>query len=375
MAIPFFDLTPAHDEVRADIDRVWEDITRTSQFIGGAYVDDFETAWAAYCGAKHCVGVANGTAALQLSLMALGVGVGDEVIAPGNTFIATAEAISAVGAKPVFVDVSPNTLLMTEANVRAAITPRTAAVIAVHLYGQPVDMDALRAVTSRAGVALIEDAAQAHGATWRGERVGSLSDVGCFSFYPGKNLGAFGDAGAVVTDDRALADRVRSLSNHGRLPNEPGRHLDQGRNERLDALQAAILSIKLKHLDAWNEGRRRVSRRYRAAFASGPVMMVETSPHAVSSDHLAVIRTPHRDEVRACLAEKGIGTAIHYPIPCHLQPEFSAKRGILPVAEAAADTILSLPMFPHLSDTDVAVVIDSLSRILTKLGLEQPLAS
>ena len=234
-----------------------------SAFIGGEAVDRFEAEWAAYCGTRHCVGLSDGTAALELALAALGIGPGDEVIVPANTFIATVEAVAAVGAVPVMIDVDPATLLMTGEAVRAACTPRTAAVIAVHLYGQPVDMDAIRAVAEPAGIAVIEDAAQAHGATWRGARAGSLGHVGCFSFYPGKNLGAFGDAGGVVTDDAELAQRIRCLANHGRPRGAAEQHVLMGQNHRLDGLQAAILSVKLRRLDAWNAARRRLAQSLR----------------------------------------------------------------------------------------------------------------
>ena len=263
-----------------------------SAFIGGEAVDRFEAEWAAYCGTRHCVGLSDGTAALELALAALGIGPGDEVIVPANTFIATVEAVAAVGAVPVMIDVDPATLLMTGEAVRAACTPRTAAVIAVHLYGQPVDMDAIRAVAGPAGIAVIEDAAQAHGATWRGARAGSLGHVGCFSFYPGKNLGAFGDAGGVVTDDAELAQRIRCLANHGRPRGAAEQHVLMGQNHRLDGLQAAILSVKLRRLDAWNAARRRLARLYGEALQGLPVEPVSIRPEAVSSHHLAVVQVP-----------------------------------------------------------------------------------
>ncbi len=322
------------------------------------------------------MGLSNGTAALQLALAALGIRMGDEIIVPANTFVATIEAIEAVGATPVYIDVNPSTLLMTAAAVEAAITPRTAAVIAVHLFGQPVDMDALARVASKAGIAVIEDAAQAHGATWKGRRAGGLSTIGCFSFYPGKNLGAFGDAGAVVTNDSSLAERIRSIANHGRARHNPHQHDLVGNNHRLDALQAAVLSIKLQRLDSWNAMRRRAAAGYESALAPLPVETVKIAAGAVSSYHLYVMRSRHRDEIRRTLAAENISTGIHYPIPCHLQPAFATKKRIhLPVAEAAASQILSLPMYPHLSDASIVQVATALKQALRRFESLHALAS
>jgi dTDP-4-amino-4,6-dideoxygalactose transaminase len=362
MSVAFLDLAAMHAGLEPELDAAWQEISRSGGFIGGEWVARFEAEWAAYCGTRQCVGLASGTAALQLSLAALGVGRGDEVIVPANTFIASAAAVVEVGAQPVFVDVDPHTLLMTAEAVQAALTPRTAAIMAVHLYGQPVDMDALGEVAAAAGVAVIEDAAQAHGATWAGRRAGGLSRIGCFSFYPGKNLGAFGDAGAVVTDDDSLAETIRSLANHGRARDGHYRHERIGGNHRLDALQAAALSIKLKRLDAWNAARRRAAGWYGSALAGLPLERVRIAASAVSSHHLEVVQSADRDRLRAALGEAGIGSGIHYPIPCHLQPAFAAAAGPrLPVAERAAGRILSLPMHPHLSEADVARVAEAIT--------------
>ncbi len=376
MTVPFLDLSSMHAELSDELDAVWGQVSRSGTFIGGEFVDRFEAEWAAYCDVRHCVGLSSGTAALELALTALGIGPGDDVIVPANTFVATAAAVAAVGAKPVFVDIDPSTLLMTGAGVEAAVTARTAAVIAVHLYGQPVDMDTIRRVASAAGIAVIEDAAQAHGATWAGRRTGGLSDVGCFSFYPGKNLGAFGDAGAVVTEGWALAERIRSLSNHGRARGNPHRHELRGSNHRLDALQAAILSVKLKRLDAWNAGRRRAAKCYEAALAGLPVEWVKGAAGACSNHHLAVVQAPHRDELRQRLAAEGIGTGIHYPVPCHRQPVFLPENTPpLPVVERAADRILSLPMSPHLREAAMGRVADAIGRALAELEPGQRPAS
>jgi dTDP-4-amino-4,6-dideoxygalactose transaminase len=369
MKIPFIDLRSMHAEVRDDLDEAWRKVSVSGQFIGGEAVENFESKWADYCGTKYCVGVGSGTAALELTLSALGLSRADEVIVPANTFIATAEAVAAVGARVVFVDADPSTLLMTAEILKQAITIRTAAVIAVHLYGQPADMDSINQVASSAGIAVLEDAAQAHGACWRGKKAGSLSLAGCFSFYPGKNLGAFGDAGAVVTNDFALAERIRSLSNHGRSHDNPYRHELVGTNHRLDALQAAILSAKVKRLDAWNAGRSRAADAYAAALAGLPVQLIHTARDASSCHHIAVVQTSHRDEVRQALAAEQISTGLHYPIPCHRQTPFMTESGsALPVVEAAADRILSLPMFPHLTEAQIRCVADTIFRALSKVA-------
>lgn len=370
MRIQVFELSCLHADVIAQLDQAWQQVSRSGRFVGGEFVERFEAEWAEYCGTPYCVGVANGTDALELCLTALGVGRGDEVIVPANTFIGTVEAVGAVGARPVFIDVDPSTLLITASHVQSAITVRTAAVIAVHLYGQPVDMDAIRRVTSAAGIAVIEDAAQAHGAKWDGRPVGGLSEAGCFSFYPSKNLGAFGDAGAVVTQDYALAERIRRLSDHGRSSSSRDHHEIRGRNSRLDSLQAALLSVKLKRLDDWISKRRRAARRYDAVLANTPVTLQGTAPRAFHSYHLAVVRTPHRDMLRRRLAAEGIATGVHYSVPCHRQAAFAIPyTPILPVAERAAEEILSLPMFPHLKESDIRRIAEVIEQTLaTAIG-------
>lgn len=373
MSVPFLDLPAMHAEVARELDAAWHSITASCGFIGGAAVERFESEWAAWCGTRHCVGVSDGTAALELALRALGIGAGDEVIVPANTFIATVEAVVATGARPVLVDVDPKTLLLTAEHVSAACTPRTAAVIPVHLFGQPVDMDAIGRVAARAGIAVIEDAAQAHGATWQGRRAGGLADIGCFSFYPGKNLGAFGDAGAVVTNRRELAERIRVIANHGRDLEAGERHVRIGRNQRLDGLQAAVLSAKLPRLEAWNAGRRRAAQAYAQLLAGLPAQPVQIAAGAVSSHHLMVVQLAGRDGIRRRLAAAGIGTGIHYAIPCHRQPalaEFAMPS--LPVVERAAGRILSLPMFPHLDEARVAAVVDALAEALAATAALEP---
>jgi dTDP-4-amino-4,6-dideoxygalactose transaminase len=266
------------------------------------------------------------------------------------------------------VDVDPARLLITAAHIEEAISPRTAAVIVVHLYGHPADMDAISQIARAKGIAVIEDAAQAHGATWKGRRAGGLSDAGCFSFYPGKNLGALGDAGSVVTNDLALADRVRSLSNHGRLPGAPHLHEVIGTHGRLDTLQAAFLSIKLKHLDAWNAARNWAAAQYESALADLPVETIQTAEGACSSYHLAVIQTPYRDALRERMTAEGITTGIHYPIPCHLQRAFRRDRvRPLPVTERAAGRILSLPMYPNIQGPQIRRVVGVIESSLKQL--------
>ena len=363
--VPFTDLTAMTRDIRPAVDRAWADLLNSSRFVGGAAVEDFERAWASYCGAPEAVGVGNGTDALLLTLMALGIGAGDDVIVPANTFIASAEAVVLAGAAPRFADVSPDTLLLTPAQLEAAITPRTAAVIVVHLYGQMPDMDALQHVAERAGIVLIEDAAQAHGASWRGRRAGSIGRAGCFSFYPAKNLGAFGDAGAVVTADTELADRIRSLRDHGRAPCSRYQYELIGTNSRLDALQAMVLTAKLARLDAWTEARRSIAARYRAVLGDGPARLVAEQPGSRGAYHLAVALVPGRARVRRQLEAAGIETQIHYPVPCHRQAPYRRfATAPLPVAERAAGEILSLPIFPHMGDGQAALVCDTVRDAL-----------
>jgi dTDP-4-amino-4,6-dideoxygalactose transaminase len=371
--VPFTDLAAMTREVRTTVEQAWAGLLGSSRFIGGDAVEDFERAWASYCGVPHAVGVANGTDALLLTLMALGIGPGDEVIVPANTFIATTEAVVLAGATPVFTDVSPETLLLTPAQLEAAVTQRTAAVIVVHLYGQMPDMDLLSRSADAAGIALIEDGAQAHGASWLGRPAGSIGRAGCFSFYPAKNLGAFGDAGAIVTADADLAARLRSLRDHGCSQRSRYDHPLVGTNSRLDALQAVVLTAKLRRLDGWTEARRSVAARYRAAFGDGPVRLVAEEPGSRGSYHLAVARLPDRAGTARQLAAAGIETQVHYPIPCHQQPPYRrfATRP-LPVTEKTAGEILSLPMFPHLSDGQVTRVCDAIRRVsgMSRIGQE-----
>ena len=363
--VPFLDLGAMTREVRDEVEAGWARVLSSNRFIGGDEVAGFEAAWARYCQVPHAVGLANGTDALQLTLTGLGIGPGDEVIVPANTFVATAEAVLLAGAVPRFADVGPDTLLLTPECLEAALTRRTKAVIAVHLYGQMPDMGALAQAADRAGIALIEDAAQAHGATWQGRRAGSFGVAGCFSFYPGKNLGAFGDAGAVVTADARLAGRIRILRDHGRAAGSHYRHELAGTNSRLDALQAVVLTAKLARLDAWNVARRSVAARYQAALAGSQARLIAEVPGMRGVYHLAVVRVPGREQVSADLAAMGVQTLIHYPVPCHRQEPYLRFAGRpLPVAERSAGEVLSLPMSPHLTDEQVTRVCDAVLEVL-----------
>jgi len=371
-SVPFMDLGAMADEVWPEIEGAVKAAVSGAQFIGGPAVEAFENEWAAYCGVPHAIGVANGTDALHLALRALGVQPGDEVVVPSSTFVATAEAVVLAGATPRFADVDPQTLLMTVDTMTAAITPRTRGVIAVHLYGQTPDMDALEAAVRARGLFLVEDAAQAHGARWNGRSVGTFGDVACFSFYPGKNLGAFGDAGAVVTGDAELAERVRSLANHGRATGNHHSHLLVGTTSRLDSLQALVLSAKLKRLTAWTEARQKVVAQYRADLTdlAGMRLLVE-HPLAHHVYHLFVVRVPEREKFGAELLSHGVQSGVHYSLAIHQQPAF-AQYAVepLPEAEAGAAEVLSLPLYPHLGMEQVDRVIE-----VTKLVLDQRASS
>lgn len=351
MKIPLVDLKAQYASIKSEIDEAMQHVLDETDFIGGAAVGEFEQAFAAYCGTRSAVALANGTDALQLSLLACGVGRGDEVITAVNTFIATSEAISATGARPIFVDNDPLTYTIDVRKIEEKITPRTKVIIPVHLYGQPSAMDQVNQIAARHNLFVIEDAAQAHGATYNGSIVGNLGKLACFSFYPGKNLGAYGDAGAIATNDEALANRVRMLANHGRL--KKYEHELEGYNSRLDTLQAAILLVKLRHLKSWTEKRREHAALYTKLLAKVPEIVTPSiQPGGTHVFHLYVVRVQYRDHAQQVLKEAGIATGIHYPIPLHLQPAYrylGFPLGSFPVAERFAGEILSLPMYPELT--------------------------
>lgn len=345
--IPFVDFRPAHHELRQLLDQAWRRVTSSETYIGGNAVREFERRWARTCDRAEAVGVGSGTDALELALRARGIGPGDEVIVPSMTFVATAAAVRATGADVVYVDVEPDTLLVSLRLVEAAVTARTAAVVPVHLYGNPVpEMDRIAEVGKRQGIFVLEDAAQAHGASIGGRPVGSWGDAAAFSFYPSKNLGAFGDGGAVVTDDRELAERVRRMGSHGRSTEGAFDYVDRGTTSRLDALQAAILDAKLDHLERWNTSRREILSWYRELL---PPELQPVGCHVgTPAPHLCVVLVRNRDEVRARLAASGIGTGVHYHQACHQTKAVGTVGLHLPVSEAAAQRALSLPLFPHL---------------------------
>jgi dTDP-4-amino-4,6-dideoxygalactose transaminase len=350
MKVPFLDLGAQHQEVADEVRRGFDEVCERTAFVGGAEVTAFEAEYADYVGTEHCVGVGNGTDALELALRALGVGVGDEVILPANTFIATAEAVAAVGARVVLVDVDEEHLLIDPGAVERAITARTRAIVPVHLFGQTAAVEALTPLAESAGAVILEDAAQAQGARRHGRPTGSLGRVAATSFYPGKNLGAAGDAGAVMTSDGELAERVRALSAHGSLTKYV--HDLVGRNSRLDTLQAVVLRAKLQRLEKWNDLRRQAAERYASLLADVSGLRLPLSASGNEDVwHLYVVRTARRDAVLAALTEAGVGAGIHYPTPVHLTGAFvslGAGPGSFPVAERASAEILSLPMYPHL---------------------------
>lgn len=359
--IPFLDLGAAYRDLKNEIDTAIHRVLDSGWYILGPEVDGFEAEWAAFCEADHAVGLANGLDALILALRALDIGPGDEVIVPSNTYIATWLAVTAVGARPVPVEPDPATHNIDPARIAAAITPATRAILPVHLYGQPADLDPILALARQYGLSVIEDAAQAHGARYKGRRIGAHGDVVCWSFYPGKNLGALGDGGAITTNRADLADRIRVLRNYGsrvKYVNEV-----QGVNSRLDPIQAAVLRAKLPHLDAWTDRRRAIAATYAEGLRDNGLILPHVPDWAEPSWHLYVVRSPDRDGLQKRLAEAGVGTLIHYPIPPHMQEAY-ADLGLvadaLPLARQLAGEVLSLPIGPHLARADAARVIDAI---------------
>ncbi len=351
LSVPMVDLKAQYARIRAEVDAAVARVLESTQFIKGEECTLLEQEFAAYCGAGHACGVANGTDALILALRAYGVGAGDEVVTVANTFIATGEAILLNGAKPVFVDVDPDTFTLDPSVLEKAITPKTRVILPVHLYGHPADMEPILAVAKRHGLPVLEDAAQAHGAEIDGRRAGNLGHAACFSFYPGKNLGAYGDAGMVISNDKEFLVRVRQIANHGGGSNKYD-NVVLGTNSRLDTLQAAILRVKLRHLDTWNRERQERAVAYSAALSGIPGLMLPRERQgARSAWHLYTVRTPDRDALASRLKEKGISTAIHYPRPIHLQPAMApagGRSGDLPVSERLSREVLSLPLYPEL---------------------------
>lgn len=355
--IPFLNLAATNTRLADRLMPVWNDIVRSAGFIGGPHVAEFESEFAAYTGARHAIGVANGTDALIVALLAMGVGPGDEVIAPAHTFVATVEAIDRVGATPVLADVDPATATLDPAAAAGAVTDRTKVIMPVHLYGQPADMAGMRQVAADHSLLVLEDAAQAHGASFQGAPVGSLGDAAAFSFYPGKNLGANGDAGAITTNDDALAERIRQIGNHGQ--SEKYLHVHSGVNSRLDAVQAAALTMKLHMLDEFNKRRVEVADLYSDVLADIDIERPVVADDRSHVFHLYVVRHPERMRLLDALSEAGVGVGLHYPTPVHLQPAFlhlGHEPGAFPHSEAWASECLSLPMCPELTDDQVREV-------------------
>jgi dTDP-4-amino-4,6-dideoxygalactose transaminase len=355
--IEFVDLRRQYRNLKPEIDAAVLHALGRGDYILGEDTREFEKEFASFVGANHCVGVSDGTDALHLALLALGIGPGDEVIVPANTFIATVFAVSSAGARPVLVDCEPDYFSIDVSAVRKAITPRTKALIPVHLYGHPADMDPLLEIAKDRKLFVVEDAAQAHGASYRGRACGTMGAIGCFSFYPGKNLGAYGDGGAIVTQDWPLAERVSLLRNWG--AKEKYVHSVKGFNARLDTVQAAILRVKLKHLAAWNEQRRKAAKRYNELLGGSRLQLPKVAPWANPVWHLYVVQSPDRSRLQRAFDAANISCGIHYPVPVHLQEAYrdlGYKRGDFPVTESLAEEILSLPMFPEITEEELSRV-------------------
>lgn len=362
MNVPFVSFRPMERELDADLRAAFERVYQRSWYIEGEEDQAFEQAFARYCGTAHCVGCGNGLDALMLALKALGVGTGDEVIIPSNTFIATALAVTYTGAVPVFVEPDIRTYNIDPARIEAAITSRTKAVIPVHLYGQPADMDPIMAIAKKHGLYVVEDCAQAHGASYKGKLIGTFGDAAGFSFYPGKNLGALGDAGAAITDSPELAASIRALGNYG--SDYKYHHIYQGNNSRLDELQAAFMAAKLPHLDRMNQERRRIAGRYLAEIDNPLLTLPYVLPETAPVWHIFAVRCGRRDELAEYLAESGIGTNKHYPIPMHLQGAYAGlglSKGSLPIAEEISATQLSLPMYYGMTEDEISYVVEKLN--------------
>ena len=359
--IPFVDLQAQYRSIKAEVDGAIARVVENTSFILGREVEAFEAAFAEYVGARFCVGVNSGTAAIQLAVMACGLGNGDEVIVPANTFFASAEAVSTAGCTPRFVDADPISYNLDVNRLEAALTERTRAIMPVHLYGQAADLDPIFELAERHKLIVIEDAAQAHGSRYKGKRVGALARAGCFSFYPGKNLGAYGEGGAVVTNDEEVARRVRLLRDHGSA--HKYHHEVIGYNFRLEGIQGAVLGVKLRHLDKWNALRREHAARYGELLSGARLTLPREMPYAGHIYHLYVVQTEAREALQHTLSEAGVQTGIHYPIPIHLQPAYAHlgyQAGDFPEAERQATRVLSLPMFPELTEEQIMRVAEAI---------------
>ncbi|MCX5845246.1 MAG: DegT/DnrJ/EryC1/StrS family aminotransferase [Deltaproteobacteria bacterium] len=371
MNVPFLDLKAQYKTIKNEIHEAINEVMENTAFAGGPFVAKFEQEFATFCNCKHAIGVGNGTDALWLSLIALGIGPGDEVITVPNTFIATAEAITYCGAQPVFVDIDPKTYNMDpnkledclKKRLSPTLTPRPKAIIPVHLFGQPADMDPIMSIARKHGLYVIEDACQAHGAEYKGNKAGSIGNTGCFSFYPGKNLGAYGEAGAVVTNDDSLAEKMRIFRDHGQA--KKYYHSMIGWNARMDGIQGAVLSVKLKYLPKWNEARRKHAQEYDKLLSPlHGIIKPHVADYAKHVYHIYAVRIKERDRLMTSLSEKGISCGIHYPVPIHLQDAYrflGLGQGSFPVAEKCASEFVSLPMYPELTSDQVTYVVNTLS--------------
>jgi len=362
--VPFLDLKAQYRSIKPEIDAAIQQVLDSTQFVLGDEVAAFEREFAEYGGARHGIAVNSGTSALHLAMLAAGIGPGDEVITVPNTFVATVAAVRYAGARAVYVDIDPARFTMDPARVEAAIGPRTKAILPVHLYGQPADMDPILEIARRRGLLVVEDAAQAHGARYQGRPVGSLGDLACFSFYPGKNLGAYGEGGIVLTSNDEYAKKIRMLRDWGQ--ERKYQHLLAGYNYRMEGMQGAILRVKLRHLERWTEARRAHAARYAALLADCGVGIPGEAPGARHVWHVYAVRTRVRDPIMKALGEQGIQTGIHYPIPVHLQPAYADPayaHGSFPIAEKAADEVTSLPMFPELTEEQLQLVAGALRRL------------
>lgn len=365
--IPLADLKKQYQEIKPEIDEAIQEVIENGAFIQGKYCREFEENFAKACNKEFAIGCSNGTTALELALRAYNIGPGDEVIVPSHTFIATAEVVSILGAKPVFAEVEKITYCLDPSDIERRITPQTKAIIVVHLYGHTADMDAIFAIAQRHNLKVIEDCAQAHLAQYKGQPV-PIGEIGCFSFFPGKNLGAYGDAGAVVTSNPELAQKIRAFLNHGRGPGEKYQHSSIGNNYRIDGIQGAILNVKLKHLEQWTTNRRNIADFYRNSLSEiNNIVLPTEASYATHVYHLFVLRTPNRDKILAQLQEKGIGAGVHYPTPLHLQPAFAHlgyKKGDLPLTERLAEEILSLPVCGSITKDSAKTVCSVLKNAI-----------
>ena len=370
MNVPFLNLKAQYDTIKGEVDAAINEVLTRSSFSGGPFVERFEAEFANYNNCEFAVGVGSGTEALWLGLLALGVTIGDEVITTPNTFIATVEAISLCGAKAVFIDVDDGSLTMDPSLLEGAITSRTKAIIPVHLYGQTADMDPIIEIGRKYGVAILEDACQAHGSKYKEKHAGSIGDIGCFSFYPGKNLGAYGEAGCVITNERNLAAKIRAIRDHGQ--SQKYYHEVLGINGRMDGIQGAILSVKLKYLDQWNSLRRNWAHFYNEMLhANKNISLPLEMPYAHHVYHIYAIRCSHRDYLISALAEQGITCGVHYPVPIHMQRAYDRPNEgnrTFSIAERSAKELLSLPMFPELTEEQVVYVCTEIMRVLENTG-------